>query len=30
VADVFVETAKEIVITAVVYEGREPGYWRRR
>lgn len=27
---VFVETNTEIVITAVVYGGREPGYWRRR
>jgi plasmid stabilization system protein ParE len=27
---VFVEADTEIVITAVVYGGREPGYWRRR
>jgi plasmid stabilization system protein ParE len=27
---VFVETATEIVIVAVVYGGREPGYWRQR
>lgn len=27
---VFVETDTEIVITAVVYGGREPGYWRGR
>lgn len=27
---VYVVTATEIQITAVVYGGREPGYWRRR
>jgi hypothetical protein len=27
---VYVVTDSEIQITAVVYGGREPGYWRRR
>lgn len=27
---VYVETEAEIQITAVVYGGREPGYWRNR
>ena len=27
---VYLEMETEIVITAVVYDGREPGYWRGR
>ena len=27
---VYVVTDTEIQITAVVYDGREPGYWRKR